>query len=210
MLIQTNGLAFPATSNLGISNQAGAPGGVAGELLISQLLPRYSALVKSGKVFQAYATNTAPGIWSTAAGIGGPLLWNRPASNVDAHILAVGIGVSVVSTVAGSIGLTGNSGQSVAPTTTTAIDGSGNMLVGGASSSVTAYRIGTPANAGSFFQPLAHVHTGALTVDNFGIAWIPVDGMLVLPPGAWCSLAGSAVLTTLQAGMSIVWCELPA
>lgn len=207
MLIQTSQLALPGKAGQG--NPNGAPGGLANEFVISELLGRYSNLVKLGVVYSAYATLTAPVIFTTAAGTGGPLIWNPPSSGVDAHILAAGFSTSVVTTVAGGVGLTGNAGQAVAPTTTTAIDASGNMLIGGGNSKCTAYRVGTPIAAGNRFVPFAQFHTGALTVDTTGLLWVPFDGIVVCPPGAWVSPAGTATLTTLQIQLALIWAELP-
>lgn len=207
-LLQGGPFSLPAQAQVS-GNPTGVPSGYMGELLISGLMAKYSSLVKAGKVFNSYATLTAPVAYSTAAGTGGPLLWNRPNSGVDAHILAVGFSTSVVTTVAGGLGVTGNAGQDVAPTTTTAIDASGNSLVGGAASACTTYRVGTPANAGNFFVPFAQVHTGALTVDTTGLLWVDLGGIVVVPPAAWASIAATAALTTLQAQVALVWAELP-
>ena len=69
--------------------------------------------------------------------------------------------------------------------------------------------IGTPTNAGNFFLPFAQLHTGALTVDNLGVAWIDIDGAVTVPPGAWCSVAASATASTTVAHISMIWEELP-
>lgn len=207
MLIQTSPLALPPRAAQG--NNVAVPSGLANELIVSELLGRYSNLSKLGKVFSAYATLTAPVIYSTAAGTGGPLIWNPPNSGIDAHVLAVGFSTSVVTTVAGGIGLTGNAGQAVAPGTTTAIDASGNLLIGGGAPNCFAYRIGTPTNAGNRLVPFAQFHTGALTVDNTGLTWVPIDGLVICPPGAWVSPAGTATLSTLQIQVAMIWAELP-
>lgn len=208
-LIQGTSFSFPAAAQTS-GNSTGVPSGYVGELLHSNVLGKYSSLVKAGKVFSAYAIVTAPVIFSTAAGTGGPLLWNRPSSGVDAHILAVGFSTSVVTTVAGGIGLTGGPGQVAAPTSTTAIDASGNMLVGGPASACTPYRVGTPVAAGLQLVPFAQFHTGALTVDTTGLGWIDFDGSMIVPPGSWASPAGTATLSTLVVSMALIWAELPA
>lgn len=207
MLIQTGALAIGGKAGQG--NALGVPSGIVNEFLVSEVLGRYSNLVKTGRVYSAYATLTAPVIFTTAAGTGGPLLWNPPASGLDAHILAIGFSTSVVTTVAGGIGITGNAGQAVAPTATTAIDASGNMLIGGGNSAMSAYRVGTPTNAGNRLTPFAQFHTGALTVDTTGITWVPIDGLIVVAPGSWASPAGTATLTTLQVQIGVIWAELP-
>jgi hypothetical protein len=208
-LIQGAPLQFPAKAQSG--NAIGTPSGLAGEFLISELLGRYSNLVKAGRVFSAWATLTAPVIYSTAAGTGGPLLWNRPNSNVDAHLLGVSYGaLSTATSVANALGITGNGGQAVAPGSTTAIDATGNCLIGGPASGCTAYRIGTPTNAGGFFHPLVQVGTGAITIVTAQPSWIDLGGMFIIPPSAWGSVAAGATLTAGVLGVGLVWAELPA
>ena len=58
------------------------------------------------KLFFANAIVTAPVIFSTEAGTGGPLLYN-PSSSIQANIIAVGYGITTASGVSASIGLTG-------------------------------------------------------------------------------------------------------
>ena len=208
-LIQTPGLAFPAGAQRSGAPQ-GVPSGFLNELVVSELLGRYATLVKSNKVFVAYATLTAPVIYTTAAGTGGPLLWNKPSSGVDAHLLALGFSSSVVTTVAGGLGITGNAGQTVVPTSTTAIDASGSTLIGGAVTQMGGvFRVGTPTNAGNILFPIAQFHTGALTADTTGMTWMDLGGIFVCPPGSWISPAGTATLTTLQVQVGLIWTELP-
>jgi hypothetical protein len=159
-------------------------------------------------LFAAQAINTAPVIYTTAAGTGGPLIWNGSTSK-NVNILLASISISVVSTVAGSVGLTGATGQVSAPGSTTAIDSVTNLYLGGASPAATAYRVGTPTNAGTFFIPLFEISTGALTVAFEAVNTVDLKGILTVPPGSWCALAGSATLSTLQARMSLVWEEIP-
>jgi len=167
----------------------------------------YYALTREGRVFSAYAIVTAPVVYSTAAGTGGPLLWN---SSIDrnAVLLYVTCPITVVTTVAAALGLTGAAGQTAAPSSTTTIDATGNMRVGGPASAMNVYRVGTPTNAGGFFLPLAHLHTGALTVDTFGNALIPLEGSVVVPPQSWVSWAASATATTTVARLGMVWAEI--
>jgi hypothetical protein len=164
-----------------------------------------------GNIYAAYAIVTAPVIYSTAANTGGPLLWNGSSGNqkVNAFLLSVTFGLSVASTVAGALGLTGNTGQSSAPGSTTAIDAVANLTVGGQSPACTAYRIGTPTNPGNFFVPIGMVHTGALTVDTVDENYYNFNGAVVVPPGAWVSLAGSATLTTAVMQIGLIWAEVP-
>ena len=163
-----------------------------------------------GACFCAQATVTAPVIWSTAAGTGGPLLYNGSPTGhggVTAFILAMSYGLTVASTVAGAIGLTG--GVTTAPSSTTVIDSVANLHIGGQAPLCTAYRIGTPSAAGTFFLPTGHVHTGAITVDTDDDNWIHLGGVIEVPPGSFVSPSASATLTTAVIQIGLVWMELP-
>ena len=177
--------------------------------LVSELNAKYGALSISGRLFFAQAIVTAPVIYSTAAGTGGPLLWNPPGSGVIAQLVAAGLGVTTVTTVAAALGITGGTGQNVVPTSTTAIDGSGNCYFGGAAAKVSSFRVGTVAVAGTFLIPFGQLHTGALTVDNTGIEWFDLWGALSFGPGGWASVAASATATTTVATIGLLWAELP-
>jgi hypothetical protein len=183
--------------------------GKTGEQVMTELHGRYYEQAVRGKLFMAQAIVTAPVIYTTAAGTGGPLLWNPPTSGVNAAILGVTCGITVVTTVAAALGLTGNTGQSSAPSTTTAIDGRSNMFIGAGSSACTPYRIGTVTNAGGFLLPFASLHTGALTVDTGVVGVIDIGGMLIVPPGSWASIAASATATTTVGTFGLVWEEVP-
>jgi hypothetical protein len=160
-----------------------------------------------GNIFAAYALVTSPGLWSTAAGTGGPLLWNPPGSGVNAYLQTVLYGNSVADTVAGALGITGNTGQTAAPGTTTAVDSVGNCYIGGSAPKCTAYRIGTPTNAGGFFFPIGMVHTGALTVDTTDDNAVDLGGVVVVPPGCWAAVAASAILTSVVMQIGLIWLE---
>lgn len=179
-----------------------------GEMVTGNLHGRYYEQASRGKVFTAHAIITAPVIYTTAAGTGGPLLWNNSVTH-RAAILAVGWGISVVTTVAATLGLTGNSGQSAAIGSTTAIDSVKNCLIGGGNSAMSQYRVGTPAAAGNFFHPLGSLHTGALTVDTNGMTWMDIGGLFVLPPQSWISFAASATASTTVGNFGMIWEEIP-
>jgi hypothetical protein len=177
------------------------------ELIAGLAHGKYTEASRRGNLFMAQAIVTAPVIWTTEAGTGGPLLWNG-SSTVVANILAVGIGVSVVTTVAASLGLTGGRSQTAAPTTATAIDSQTNLLIGGGNPACTAYRLGTTVQ-NDFFLPFAHLHTGALTVDTAGMMWWDCAGLLTVPQFCQCSIAASATATTTVMNACLIWEEIP-
>ena len=185
-----------------------ARGGRTGETIVSALQGRYYEQAYRGNLFHAYAIVTAPVVYTTAAGTGGPLIWNN-ATDVNVVLLALTFGSSVVTTVAGTLGITGNSGQSAAPGSTTAIDANRNLKIGGNLPKSTAYRVGTPASAGNFFMPLVSFHTGALTVDTTVAGWIDIGGAVIVPPNCWASVAASATLSTLVGQLGLIYAEVP-
>ena len=176
---------------------------------VSELLGRYSSLAVQGKLFNAFATITSGVIYSTAAGTGGPLLWNG-TSTTSAHILGIVIGgVTTANTVATSIGITGNSGQTSAPTSTSAIAASGNNLIGGAAPTMNVYSTGTVTNAGNRFLPLGPYGTGAVTVVSSLNGFIDIGGAIVVPPNCWASVSFAATATTGVIVTGLLWTELP-
>jgi hypothetical protein len=166
-----------------------------------------------GNIFVAQAIVTAPVIWTTAAGTGGPLLYNGSTAGggkgVTAYLLAVSYGLTVAATVAGAIGITG--GPTTAPTSTTAVDSSGclRLASGAPTPQCSVYRVGTVSAAGTFFLPTGQIGTAALTAEIADDNFIQLGGCVEVGPGYFAALAASATLTTavLQAG--IVWLEVP-
>lgn len=193
------------------TQQAGAPSGVVGELLISELLGKYATLVKAGKVFYTSAIITAPVIFSTAAQLG-PMVWNRPGSGIDAHILAIGVGQpTTASTVAGALGWASNV-QATAPTTPTAITavnayagGGGTSQMGAVNSTATVIILPTP-----IFLPLTGVNTGAVTTQGVSSSWIDVGGALIVAAGNVGYVCSSATLSSGVFTIGLMWAELPA
>ena len=195
---------FPAQTS-------GVPAGVLGELGMSEFMARYGTLVKAGVVQTALAIVTAPVIWSTAAGAGGPLIWNKPNSGVDAYILAVTFSnPTTASGESGALGVATSIGQTVAPTTATAIDASGNAYAGGAATKMGAVdRIATVANAATVFVPLSGVSTGATSVFGVNDNFVELAGMIVVSPGSCGFVAATATLTTAVIQIGLIWAELP-
>jgi hypothetical protein len=180
----------------------------AGAAVVSQAQPRYFEMANRGNIFTAHAIVTAPVIYTTAAGTGGPLLWNSSTTH-KMVILAAGWGLSTASAAGGILGLTGGTGQTSAPGSTTAVDSVKNCYLGGAAPAATVYRVGTPSAAGNFFHPLGDVHTGAITTEPGNIHWVDLGGMFVVPQYGWISFAASATLTSAVMNLGLVWAEIP-
>ena len=174
----------------------------------------YYDLARQQRVFIATANVTAPVIYTTAAGTGGPLLWNNSAAaginRVMALLLAVGVSMTTVSTAGSGLGITGNSGQTAAPTTTTAIDKVACTYVGSpVGPQCNTYRIGTVANAGGFFMPTHSLDTAAITATPMTIQWVDIAGSIIVPPGSWASVSSSATATAAVMQIGLMWAEVP-
>lgn len=182
---------------------------------MSLLLQGAETASAEGRLYTARAIVTAPVIFSTAAGTGGPLLWNPGATIAAPNKTAVrlrklGYSITTAATVAGSIGLTGGYQGATAPSATTAIDGATtNLMLGSTNpSQVNVYRVGTVANAGGFFIPLVDVSTTALTALGDNMSWLDLDGVATVLPGYWVAIAGSATLSTAALQIALVWEEI--
>lgn len=188
-------------------------GGKDAEGMVSELNARYYELAYRGRLFTTTAFVTANVIFSTAAGTGGPLIWNPPGSGINVVLLKVGWAVTVTTTITAAIGITGGSGQLLAPTAATAIDvAQKTTLVGSNFTSLAqAYEIGTVLNAGALFMAYGNVSTAAVTVQNPNPTWVDFEGSIIAPPGSWLS-AGSCSKTLSSLAIlhvSAMWAEVP-
>jgi hypothetical protein len=165
----------------------------------------------SGQIFCASGAVT-PGLYSGTAQTG-PLLWNGSAvgggRGVTAYLLALSYGMTVASTVAGALGLTGAAGQPAAPTSITSIGVVGNLRVGGPAPQCTAYNAGTVVNAGTFFLPTGQAGTAALTAEIMDDNFIHLGGVIAVPTSAWAAVAATAALTGATIDVGLVWLEVP-
>lgn len=205
-LIQTSPLQIPGKAAQG--NAIGVPSGVVGELVLSEVLGKYATLVKAGRVFYTSAIITAPVIFSTAAQLG-PMIWNRPGSGVDAHILALGASSpTVATTVAGALSYASNT-QPTVPTTATTLT-TMNAYAGGSPSALNVYSTATilvaPANVPF---PLIAANTGAITTAVMPLNYVDVGGMFQVGPGNIGYICGNATLSGLVSTIGLLWAELP-
>ncbi len=183
-----------------------------GELTISELLGKYATLVKAQKVFYTSVAVTAPVIFSTAAQLG-PMLWNKPGSGLDAHILAIACAQPTTATsVNGALGWA-SSVQPTAPTSPTAIVAV-NAYAGGGTSQTAAVNSG-----GTVIVLPAPVFLPLLSVVAFTIStgqavtptYADIGGALIVGPGNVGYVCASATLTTgVFPAVGIVWAELPS
>ena len=205
-----SGPAFSFPGNAFPVGQAGVPVGAVGELAVSEILAKYATLTKSKRVFYTSAIITAPVIFSTAAQLG-PMLWNRPGSGVDAHILAVSVGSpTTASTVAGAISWASQT-QATVPTTATALTvmnayaGGGVSAMGGVFSTATI--LVAPTNVP---VPIVAVNTGAITTGALTQCMVDLGGAFQVGPGSVGYVCGNATLTAGVFTIGLLWAELPS
>lgn len=175
----------------------------------------YYQWARRGRVFSAFASLTSPVAYTTATGMGGPLIWNNSGTTFgNQGVYVIPISVSVACTTATSaptsVGITGATGQTAAPTSTTTIDASGNTNIGqGRTSQVSVYNKGTVTNAGTFFHTTHSFGTGAITTLNILPVWVDIQGVFICSPGDWIavSTAGSAPSGVIKVGL--LWIEVP-
>lgn len=162
------------------------------------------------RAFSAKASITATTVYTTATTVGLSLfnpVATATAKGVTAYLLAVGWGVTVASTVAGSIGVA--VGQSTAPGSTGASDLTGALNpLDTQAAGCSAFKAGIYTAAPTAYVGLGAVDTGAITTiptdDNF----VHLGGMIVVPPGCYATFAASATLTTSVIDQTIVWVEV--
>jgi len=193
---------------VGVTTQPLRQGRLA-DVIVSELNGRYYEQCRAGRLFIAQAIVTAPVVYTTAAGTGGPLIWNG-STTVNIVPLAVSFALTTAATTAAfGLGLTGNTGQPSAPTTTTAIDGVRNLFLGGAAPNASAFRVGTVVNAGNFLLPFVGIHLGATSVDTTLPGFVDLGGSMIVPPGSWCSVAATVTATAAVLTIGLIWAEVP-
>lgn len=179
----------------------------------------YLAYAKLGQIFVAQAIVTTPVNYATAAGTGGPLLWNGSGgttsgtnnAQVDAVILGMSWAVTTAETTASiGLGLTGGPAQTAAPTSTTAIDGLACTRISAANTpSCSVFRKGTVSTAGTWFFPILTLSTAAITAIPQQPNFTDLEGLFVVPPNSWISVAAAGTSTAAVLQISLMWAEIP-
>ena len=209
MYLQTNALALPSKANTS-GNNAGVPSGLASELLLSELLPRYSNLAKLGKVFTARGALQTLSVAGTA--MTGLVVWNgsSPGSGVDLHLLKATGNVAVTSATMTGIALARGTNQLAAPTTTTAATQTNNYLTQPLGAGL-AYTVATLSAAPvAQFDVLHNTAAIATTGEDNGFS-LDFEGSIIIPPqGIVAFVALGAASAASAVNLSLMWAELPA
>ena len=210
MLIQAQGGGIPSTSNKSSQNNAGQ--GWLNELLISELLPQYSALAQASLLFTTFAnavTLAATHASPIAAGTGTPIIsvFNPANSGKNLHVIKM-----LQATTSGTPGgpLVWNlipnpaniTAASSAPFNNLSLTQTGSVARCWNNTAVTGSTVGTAfRNAGG---PAAALATGSVLtfLEEF-------KGSIIVPPGSMLALAATAAGTTHIISAFAEWAELP-
>jgi hypothetical protein len=188
----------------------GAPNNIrterAGGMVVQDAHGSLAEPAMRGNIFSARASITGMVIYTTAAGTGGPFIWNGSTNKV-VSVLKVGWSVTTAATATGMVGVATGTGMTVAPTNTAVAD-TGNCYTGGPASNATAYSTATSTGTPRFI-PLGQLSTAAVSLVPANTTLFDFKGSLIIPPNCWVSLAASATLTTSVLQTFIMWEELP-
>jgi hypothetical protein len=188
---------------LGDGVPAVARGGKSGELVVQELHGRYYEQAYRKNTF--YAANQAATAWSVALNttFTGLVLSNPSGSGVNLVPLQVGFALSVAPVAISSIGLFGGFLATGITAHTTPLT-PGQTFLGGppgvGKADAAATLVGTPV---WLHQLMGGFTAGALPGTSPNI--ILLDGIFVIPPGAYL---GIAALTAVTGFGSIIWEEV--
>lgn len=180
-----------------------------GEVAVSQVMPRYSALTKSGFVYSsrgALQTLSLAGVAMT-----GLVLWNSSSGSaaVDLHVLKIAGNVSVTSAAMTGIALAYGKNQVNAPTGV-AVAQQANDYISGQTGYGLAYSTATMANAPVAQFDVLHNATAiaASGVDQGFI--LDLEGSIIVPPQMYiCFVALGAASAASAVNLSVKHVELP-
>lgn len=188
--------------------------GKQGEVMVSELHGRYYEQTYRGNVFML-SVSTAAAVTAFSGGAGGtPMLaiYNPVGSGKNAAILKSTLGNVVAASVAGTVAFGLYFGQTAAitqattttPTNCATLAAAGSVMTGFRNIALTSSTAATNVHAlGSYYWATA---AGAIQTPN---APADLEGSLIIPPGSYVALGGSAALTSATWIGSLVWEEVP-
>lgn len=207
----TVGLTAPSTGDgVPLSLRAGRQG----DQIVSELHGRYYEQNFRGNVFML-SVSTAAAITAYSGGAAGTAMlaiYNPVGSGKNAVILKSTIGNVVAASVAGTAAFGLYFGQTAAitqatttaPTNCATLAATGSVMTGFRNIALTSSTAATNVHAlGSYYWATA---AGAIQTPN-----VPADfeGAIIIPPGSYAALGGSAALTSATWIGSLVWEEVP-
>ena len=213
MLLQGQvGSGLNLSANAGQGQQLNLRQAGQGDLIVSELMPRYAAAAIGRQKFygslSAGVTTTAS---LTASAVVAPFLYNPVGSGVNVIVTKVGVAFTVAFAGAAAIGIATGFNATLLSTTTAAGNPGASSFVGvGAAPQGKVYAGATTTSASLVHTYLGAGDTGAIT--TVPLAWTPptdLEGGIVLPPGAWAYIYTSAVSGASATFGSYEWIELP-
>lgn len=207
-----------ATSNARVGPQTLTDGtenvlrsGRTGELVVTELHGCYYEACYRKKLFYSYVT--AQTLTASNTTYTGHLVWNgsnQSGSGVNLVMHKVNIGVSVTSASLTGIALGVGTGQTAAPTSTTAATQAGNCFIGDAAAQGLSYKAATIAVAGTPLFPLVHNTAAINTVGADFNNPIDFEGAFIFPPTTSAHLLALGAASASSAVTSaMVWEEVP-
>jgi hypothetical protein len=198
------------SNSVSAARQTGNPNALQlwlGEMAVSQVMPRYTALAQSGLLYTARSALQATTVVGTA--MVGLQIWNRTTTK---NLVLLKTGGNIVATSASQTGVAlafGTQGTA-APTAQTAASSTINNLIGGAAPAALALAAGTFAAAPVAQLDLLH-NTAAIASTGEDIGYVvDLEGSYVIPPGGFvavCSLGATAAASSNNHWLQ--WAELP-
>ena len=180
-----------------------------GEMGVSEVMPRYSALTKSGFSFSARGALQTLSVAGTA--MTGLVVWNGSSvtGGVDLHLLKTSGNIAVTSATTTGIAIAKFTVQPSAPTGTTAATPS-NGYLGAAVGSGLAYTVATLASTPTPIFDLLH-NTAAIAASGEDAGFlIDLEGLVICPPQTGiCFVALGASSAAAAVNLSLMWAELP-
>jgi hypothetical protein len=168
--------------------------GKGGELMVSELLPAYAELALRGRVFTSYVSAVATSLAATATI--GNMIWNPPGSGVKLVLLDWTSQIVATSATCTGIAIAGGY-QTTTPTTTTAANVAGSMLVADTTLKAgksKAFSIATVLTAPVVMKVLHH-NTAAINTVGMEMMSGDFKGMIVVEEGGFvtlCALGAAA------------------
>ena len=193
---------------------ANAPAGILGELLVSEALPAYYSLVKSGVVFSvaALAANASA---FTGGAAGTPLIgiYNPASSGKDIVLLSTTVGIRTTGTAAATLDFNWygvNQGGVAVTGTQTAASNAYSQAATGSVAYCMVNTANTAALASTLRKSSLSVGNATTTAGlNTGIYVDDIKGMLVISPGCYMAFGASAATTAGSFDVSVLWAEVP-
>ena len=206
MLIQNTvaagATASSATAGAIVSSRAGQ----LGDLIVSELQPRYYEATYRKTTFSARAALQATSLVGTV--MVGLSLWN---SSTDKNLVITKLGGNVVATSATQTGvvLASGTGQLIAPTSPTVVTVK-NAFIGASVGSGQAYSTGTYVNAPTATIDLLHNTAAIATTGEDQGYYLDLEGTIIVPPQCYVTFAAvGAAGAAASNNHWIMWTEVP-